>query len=123
MRKTKDCFFNVNKTDQGIARELALGINTRIFPGDQAMLSVVNLDPNSEGSIHSHEQEQWGYLLEGSAIRIHSGEKVEVKKGDFWLTPGGVEHGVIAGSDGATILDVFSPPRPEYTRKGSGFGS
>jgi hypothetical protein len=28
-----------------------------------------------------------------------------------------------AGPDGARVLDIFSPPRPEYKKPGSGFGS
>ena len=54
-------------------------------------------------------------MLEGSAVRIQGGEEIPVKKGDFWCSPGGIEHGVIGGPDGAVILDVFSPPRAEYT--------
>ena len=87
------------------------------------MESVVRIEPNAIGAIHSHPQEQWGLMLEGSAVRIQDGEEIEVKKGDFWVSPGGIEHGVIGGPDGAVILDVFSPPREEYTRPGSGFGT
>lgn len=116
-----DCF-NLKDEDQGIKRELAPGINTRIFPGDQAMLSVVRVDPNAEGKVHSHPEEQWGVLLEGSAIRVQGGVETPVKPGDFWRTPGGVPHTVKAGPEGATILDIFSPPRAEYWKPGSGFG-
>jgi quercetin dioxygenase-like cupin family protein len=116
-------FFNIDDMSQGIARTLTDGITTRIFPGEKAMISVVRIEPNAVGAIHSHPQEQWGLMLEGSAIRIQDGEEIEVKKGDFWVSPGGVEHGVIGGPDGAVILDVFSPPREEYTRPGSGFGT
>ena len=109
-------FFNIDDMSQGIARTLTDGITTRIFPGKKAMISVVRIEPNAVGAIHSHPQEQWGLMLEGSAVRIQDGEEIEVKKGDFWVSPGGVEHGVIGGPDGAVILDVFSPPRYEYTR-------
>jgi hypothetical protein len=34
------------------------------------MLSVVTLEPHSEGTLHHHPEEQWGVLLEGSAIRF-----------------------------------------------------
>ncbi len=119
---TDNTFFNLNDPEQGIKRELAPGINTRIFPGDQAMLSVVVLAPNSVGTLHSHPQEQWGVLLEGSLIRTQDGVETEVKAGDFWRTPGGVEHTVRAGPDGARVLDVFAPPRDEYRKAGSGFG-
>jgi quercetin dioxygenase-like cupin family protein len=86
------------------------------------MLSVVEIAPNAKGSIHRHPEEQWAVLLEGSAIRIQDGENHAVQKGDFWRTPGNVEHGVVAGPDGAKILDIFSPPRDEYRKTGNGFG-
>ena len=118
----EDGFFNLHDMSQGIPRELAEGITTRIFPGRQAMLSVVRLEPNAEGRIHSHPQEQWGVMLEGTATRIQDGREHEVGAGDFWCTPGGAPHGVKAGPDGAVILDVFSPPRDEYRMEGKGFG-
>ena len=114
-------FFNIDAMEQGIKRTLVDGITTRIFPGEQAMLSIVRISPNAVGAIHSHPQEQWGVMLEGSAVRIQDGEEIPVKKGDFWCSPSNIKHGVIGGPDGAVILDVFSPPRPEYTRPGSGF--
>jgi len=117
-----DNFFNIDNLDQGIQRTLAEGIETSIFVGDQAMLSVVRLDPNSAGSIHSHPQEQWGVCLEGSGVRIQNGEDVPFKKGDFWRTPGDVEHGIRVGAEGAVVLDIFAPPRDEYRTAGSGFG-
>ena len=118
-----DDFFNLDDPDQGISRELAPGISTRVFVGDKAMLSVVTLAAGAEGRVHSHAEEQWGVLLEGSAVRIQGGEEVAVEAGDFWLTPGGVPHGVRAGPAGARILDVFAPPREEYREAGSGFAA
>ena len=118
-----DTLFNLHNTALGIARELGPGINTRIFPGDHAMLSVVTIDANAEGKIHHHPEEQWGVLLDGSLTRYQGDKAFPVKKGDFWVSPGGIEHGVIGRPDGAVILDVFSPPREEYTRPGSGFGT
>ena len=120
---SKQNFFNLDDTTQGILRELAPGLTTRIFVGDQAMLSVVTIEPNAEGQVHSHPQEQWGVLLEGDAIRIQDGEEIPVKAGDFWRTPGGVPHGLRAGPQGARVLDIFSPPRDEYRKAGSGFGT
>ena len=117
-----DNFFNLDSLEGGIQRALTDGVNTNIFVGDQAMLSVVKCDPNSQGSIHSHPQEQWGVCLEGSGFRIQDGEEVPFKKGDFWRTPGDIEHGVRIGPEGAKILDIFAPPRDEYRKAGSGFG-
>ncbi len=114
--------FNLDDETQGIQRKLAEGINTRIFAGEQAMLSVVRIEPHTEGAIHSHPQEQWGVLLEGECVRIQGGEEVAMKAGDFWLTPGGVAHGIRTGGKAALVLDVFSPPRDEYRKGGHGFG-
>lgn len=116
-------FFNRDDLSQGIHRVLAEGLETRIFPGEQAMLSVVRAGPHKAGSVHSHPEEQWGVVLEGSGVRIQDGVEHPVSVGDFWCTPGGVEHGFTAGPDGAVVLDIFAPPRGEYRTAGSGFGA
>lgn len=116
-------FFNLHNMSQGLPRQLAEGITTRIFAGDQSMLSVVRLGPNTSGTLHTHAEEQWGVLLEGSITRVQNGEEIEAKAGDFWLTKGGVEHTVRAGADGALVLDIFAPAREIYRQPGAGFGS
>ena len=118
----KEEFHNLDNPVDGLLRELASGVSTRIFSGEQAMLSVVTLAPHAEGTLHHHPEEQWGVLLDGSAIRVQGGEEIAVKKGDFWRTPGNIPHTMRAGPDGARVLDIFSPPRPEYKKPGSGFG-
>ena len=120
MTQQKTNFFNIDNMDQGISRELADGVTARIFPGEQAMVSVVRVAPNARTSSHSHAQEQWGLLLSGSAMRIQGGEEITVGPGDFWVTPGHVEHCLVAGPEGAVALDIFAPPRPDYARKEHG---
>ncbi|MCP4431776.1 MAG: cupin domain-containing protein [Gammaproteobacteria bacterium] len=117
-----DNFFNLDALDQGLSRQLSKGMSTRIFAGKDAMISIVRIEPNMTGSIHSHPQEQWGLCIRGSGKRFQGSETFDINTGDFWRTPGGVEHGFTAGRDGALIYDVFAPPREEYTKKGSGFG-
>ncbi len=115
--------FNLNNERQGIARKLAEGLNTRIFVGENMMLSVVKVEPHSEGKIHSHPEEQWGVLIEGECTRIQGGEAVKVKADDFWYTPSNVLHGIQTEESPAIVLDIFSPPRPEYKKQGEGFGN
>ncbi|MBC9206133.1 cupin domain-containing protein [Roseomonas aerophila] len=117
-----DEFHHLDATTSGIERELAPGLAARIFAGEHAMLSIVTIAPNAEGRVHAHPEEQWGVLLEGSATRVQGDEEIAVRKGDFWRTPGGVPHTMRAGPEGARVLDIFSPPRPEYRVPGSGFG-
>jgi len=110
-------FLSLSDLSDGIPRELAEGLSTRIFVGEQAMLSIVTIEPNASGSTHSHPEEQWGYLLQGCGVRT------PVKAGDFWRTPGGVPHSFKGGPEGATVLDFFAPPRAEYKEAGKGFGA
>ncbi|MDA7948242.1 MAG: cupin domain-containing protein [Hyphomicrobiaceae bacterium] len=118
----KDNFYNLHDMSQGIQRSLSEGLSARMFPGEQAMISVVRIDPGHKGKLHAHPEEQWGVLLQGSGIRTQDGEEIEVKEGDFWCTPGNIEHTFQAGPEGATVLDVFAPPREDYRKAGSGFG-
>jgi len=50
----RENFFNLDAMEQGINRELAEGMTTRVFPGDDAMISIVRIDANKSGKIHSH---------------------------------------------------------------------
>ena len=54
-------------------------------------------------------------------VRIQGGQEVAMKAHDFWRTPGGVEHSVRTGDEGALVLDIFAPPRDEYRKAGEGF--
>ena len=41
-------FFNLDDLSKGISRKLADGIKTNIFPGEQAMVSIVQIDSIQE---------------------------------------------------------------------------
>ena len=119
----EDTFFNIEDRSRGIPRDLAEGMTARVYPGDQAMISIVTIDPNRAGRIHSHPEEQWGLCIRGSGVRVQDGVEHPVEAGDFWRSPGGVEHGSRAGPEGAVIYDVFAPPRDDYRTAGGGFGA
>ena len=116
-------FFNINDPEGGIARTLAPGITTTVFPGDQAMISVVRLEPKSKGTLHHHPEEQWGYCVSGSGTRYQGDEVVAVSAGDFWRTPADLPHTIEAGDAGMVVIDIFAPPRKEYTKPGAGFAT
>jgi len=118
---TPDWVYDRAATDRAIVRDLAPGIQAHVFSGEHSMLSFVTIEPHSEGRIHSHPEEQWGVLLEGECIRTQAGREVSMTPGNFWHTPGGTEHGIRTGEMGAVVLDVFSPPRPDYRHAGEGF--
>jgi len=87
------------------------------------MISLAEVAPHTASTAHSHPEEQWGYLLEGECIRIQNDEEVSMKKGDLWHTPPNTLHSVKTGEVTALIMDIFSPPRPAYTKPGEGFAA
>ena len=115
------CFHNLR--EGGIVRQLAPGVTARIFPGVNAMLSVVTIEPNSSSPVHAHPNEQWGVCLEGEWIRIQDGVEHHVKVGDFWQTPPNVPHGGRTLDTRCVVLDIFAPPREEYRQPGQGLGA
>ena len=94
----RENFFNIDALEQGIDRQLAEGMSARIFPGKDAMISIVRIEANRSGKIHSHPQEQWGFCVRGSGLRIQGGEEFPVSAGDFWRTPGNLEHSFTVAS-------------------------
>ena len=114
MSESENNFFNYLDPKGGIPRTLKEGMTSDIFFGDNVMVSVVKIDPNMTGSIHSHPEEQWGVMLKGTGIRTQDGVDHPVVIGDFWRTPGNIEHTFTAGPEGALVLDIFSPPREAY---------
>ena len=58
--------------------------------------------------------EQVGVLLRGS-MRFRIGdEEREVARGATWCIRAHVPHAVRTGPDGATIAEVFAPPRTDW---------
>jgi len=108
---------------EGVVRKLQDGITTHIFFGMNIMLSIVEIAPRTAGTIHSHPEEQWGYLLQGECVRVQGGEEVAMRAGSFWFTPANTPHGIRTGAIGAIILDIFSPPRRDYAHPGQGFAA
>ena len=116
-----DWVFDSETVEHGVERILAKGITARILVGEHSMVSVVRVEPNTAGNIHSHPEEQWGILVSGKCIRIQGDEEYEARVGDFWHTPPNVPHGVRTESERAIILDVFSPAKEHYKSSGEGY--
>ena len=116
---TASCFHNLK--EGGIPRQLAEGLQRPRVPR-RASDALGGRDPaGSVSPVHSHANEQWGVCLEGEWIRIQDGVEHPVKAGDFWQTPPHVPHGGRATDKRAVVLDIFSPPREEYKKAGSGY--
>jgi quercetin dioxygenase-like cupin family protein len=77
------------------------------------MICEFRFDAHVEIPIHSHPHEQIGYLVEGHVEMIIDGNKSELKKGDSYLAPPNIPHGVFT-LEPSVIVDTFYPPREDY---------
>lgn len=94
-------------------RELVPGLTMRPFWGENLLVAVVDLEPNTVLPAHSHPHEQATYLLQGELEMNLNGERRTMRPGDLVIIPGGVEHSVVAGSQPVRLLDMFSPVRQD----------
>jgi quercetin dioxygenase-like cupin family protein len=90
------------------------GIAGRVVTGERTALVVVELDPNSVASEHSHENEQLGMVLSGSLSFRVGDETRDLGPGETWRIPSNTPHEVHAGPEGAVVIDVFAPPRHDW---------
>ena len=97
-----------------LSRRVWDGITARAVHGERLTLAVVELEPGAIVEEHSHDHEQLGIVLRGS-IRFRIGSEVrELAPGETWAIPSNTPHRAEAGPDGASVLDVFAPPRDEW---------
>lgn len=88
--------------------------------GDKTLLTEFLLEKGKILSMHSHPEEQTGYLISGHVILIIEGDKYEMKSGDSWAIPGNAEHG--AGTiENSVAIEIFSPVSKIIFQKNKSF--
>jgi quercetin dioxygenase-like cupin family protein len=99
--------------------DVAEGIERRIINGERMMLTHLYLRKGVVVPKHSHENEQFTYVLEG-ALRFRVGEDgsdvFDVRAGEVLHIPSNVPHSAEAVEDTIDI-DIFSPPRQDWLDK------
>src|SRR5947199_3262875 len=94
-------------------------LSRRLITGDRVMLAQVYLKKGCVVPKHSHENEQFTYLLEG-ALRFLVGEQgadeIVVRAGEVLHLPANVPHEAHALEDTLDV-DVFYPPREDWLNK------
>ena len=92
------------------------GVLGRAVQGAQITMAIVELSPNSVVPEHHHPNEQLGIVLQGSMTFTIGGERRALVVGDTYNIPGHIPHDVVAGPDGAVVIDVFSPVRADWSK-------
>ncbi len=99
--------------EQLTGHEFRPGLTLRTAWLENMLLSNIDLLPNAVIPAHQHPQEQISVILSGEVTMTIAGETRLLKPGDICLVAGNVEHGGLAGAEGARMIDIFSPVRPE----------
>ncbi len=96
--------------------ELSSEISRKFVTGDRMMIAHVYLKKGAVVPLHSHENEQLTYILEGTLrfwIGSEDGEVIDVAAGEVLTIPPHVPHKAEALDD-VLDVDVFNPPRQDW---------
>ncbi len=77
------------------------------------MICEFTFDAHVEIPIHTHINDQVGYVVKGRVVMTIAGEKFELKQGDSYSAPGSIPHGALT-LEPTVIVDTFCPPREDY---------
>lgn len=105
---------NYRKADKTGYITAAAGIRRKtLIYGDNTLMAEFFLDKGAVLPMHSHPEEQTGYLVSGHMRLTIGGDMYDVRPGDSWLVPGNVTHGAQILEDSVAV-EVFSPVRKDY---------
>lgn len=85
----------------------------QLVAGERTMLARIVLSAGCVVPLHSHENEQITYVLDG-ALKFHiQGREIIVRSGEVLVIPSHVPHTAEALED-TVDLDIFTPPRVDW---------
>ena len=96
-----------------VPRRIWEGITARAVHGERLTLASSS-SSRRDREEHSHEHEQLGIVLRGSLLFRVGDEEKDLGPGETWEIPSNTPHRAQAGPHGASVLDVFAPPRSEW---------
>ena len=92
-------------------------VRARRVQGERITLAMVELAPNAIVPEHRHAAEQLGIVITGRMRFTVDGETRDLGPGGTWRILGDRPHDVVAGPQGAVVIDVFSPVRSDWDEK------
>jgi quercetin dioxygenase-like cupin family protein len=89
-------------------------VRARRVEGERITLAIVELAPNAVVPEHRHAAEQLGLVIRGRMHFTVDGETRDLGPGGTWRILGDRPHDVVAGPEGAVVIDVFTPVRSDW---------
>src|SRR3954453_12471819 len=91
-------------------------LDRQIVSGERSMLARIILRKGCIVPMHSHDNEQISYILEGALRFSIEGREIVVSAGEVLVIPSQVPHSAEALED-TVDLDLFCPPRADWLNK------
>jgi len=88
-------------------------LDRQFVAGEKSMLARLRLLKGCIVPLHSHENEQITYILEGALKFSLQGKDIIVRAGEILVIPSNLPHSAEALED-TVDLDVFCPPRADW---------
>lgn len=106
----------VNRWDTVARFSTVDGVTNRILvSGEKTMFLLIDLQPGSVIPLHRHPHEQAGVCLRGRVQFETEEGSVVVDANTAYLFSSNEQHGAkVLSTEGATVLEAFSPPREDY---------
>ena len=106
-----------NLADHPLLEIWGESVRARRVQGERITLAIVELDPNAVVVEHRHAAEQLGMVIRGQMHFTIDGETRDLGPGGTWRILGDMPHDVVAGPEGAIVIDVFTPVRSDWDDK------
>lgn len=87
------------------------GVTRRSFSSERATVTIYTFAAGAQFPRHLHPQEQIT-LIQAGDVNMTIGDRLErLSAGDWSVVEPDVEHGIIAGPNGATVVAIVVPRR------------
>jgi len=97
-------------------REIWDGVAARMVEGERMTLAIVEIAPGKRVPEHAHDNEQIGFVIEGSVTFTVGEEIKQLGPGGTWRILSEVPHQVDVGPDGAVVAEAYAPGRADWAR-------
>jgi len=107
--------FVKNTEDEFLSPVKGIEMKTSVY-GENSLLTRFHLKKGSILPLHSHPQEQTGFMVSGK-MKLFIGEnEFLAEPGDTWSIKGNIEHRAEI-LENSVAIEVFSPVREDYLPK------
>ncbi|MCC8172964.1 MAG: cupin domain-containing protein [Odoribacter sp.] len=81
--------------------------------GEKSMVTKMNYVVGNFAELHTHPNEQSGYVISGKYRLVYGENEMILEAGDSYSIPENIPHSMEV-LEGGEVIDVFTPIREDY---------